>query len=405
VRDFSMADRSTDRFPWTSLTVLYVVSRILIHHVRPFVYETLAYDMHFLDPGWLKHDLLRSIWYMHMQPPLFNLGVGLVLKLAPTGYEAMTFATLYMAIGFGIVALAFDLVERVTGNRALGWAVALLLLIWPSMIQAETWFYYTYPVTLCLIGAAWTLERWTSQKVSGLGVLYMTLLGITVLLRSAFHLVLWMIPLVIVPLWHAAWERFPKRGPVILAATFWIFCGTVVYARNAMQYGMFASSTWFGFSLKAVTAYLFYADHDRLDMLIASGRVPPIAAVERFSSVETYRPFHPELKPTGIEALDSPIRPNTAHPDGRPAINYNNAIYPLISRDYVRSSPPVLALGFLVAVVVLWRSPWRESPVYFYLLFNLLYVTLLSIGIELGEGNYLRIPIDPLVIVSLAMAL
>ena len=38
--------------------------------------------MQYLDPLLLKSDLLKSLFYLHSQPPIFNLFLGIVLKLS-----------------------------------------------------------------------------------------------------------------------------------------------------------------------------------------------------------------------------------------------------------------------------------------------------------------------------------
>src|SRR5580698_4457485 len=42
-----------------------------------------------IDPELMRTDLLRSIWYLHMQPPGYNLAVGVVVKFFPEHYGAV----------------------------------------------------------------------------------------------------------------------------------------------------------------------------------------------------------------------------------------------------------------------------------------------------------------------------
>src|SRR5262245_45155580 len=64
-----------------------------------------------LDPKLLQTDLVRSIWYLHSQPPLFNLSVGIVLKLAGS-HAAAAFHLLYLACGFGMYVGLVLLMQR-----------------------------------------------------------------------------------------------------------------------------------------------------------------------------------------------------------------------------------------------------------------------------------------------------
>ena len=71
---------------WALLVVVsvFAVSRLAAWAagVR-FDASILTWYWQFLDVELLRHDLARSLWYLHAQPPLFNLFLGSVLKLAP----------------------------------------------------------------------------------------------------------------------------------------------------------------------------------------------------------------------------------------------------------------------------------------------------------------------------------
>lgn len=51
-----------------------------------------------LDVLMLQQNLLESVYYQHSQPPLFNLFLGIVVKLFPKNYS-MVFSLIYHAIG------------------------------------------------------------------------------------------------------------------------------------------------------------------------------------------------------------------------------------------------------------------------------------------------------------------
>lgn len=52
-----------------------------------FEADTLTSSWHFIDIHLLQTDLWRSVFYLHTQPPLLNLLTGLGLQLFPTAYE------------------------------------------------------------------------------------------------------------------------------------------------------------------------------------------------------------------------------------------------------------------------------------------------------------------------------
>ncbi|HEX9103253.1 MAG TPA: hypothetical protein VF997_13670, partial [Polyangia bacterium] len=68
--------------------VACVLGSRLLYRARGvrFSADPVDYYIQFLDPALLRHDLLRSLFYMRDQPPGFNGFVGVVLKLFPVHY-------------------------------------------------------------------------------------------------------------------------------------------------------------------------------------------------------------------------------------------------------------------------------------------------------------------------------
>lgn len=66
-----------------ALSAVFVAFRLWFAHAGgSYIASPLDSAKQFLDPTLLQHDLLSSLWYLHSQPPLFNLFLGLVLKAA-----------------------------------------------------------------------------------------------------------------------------------------------------------------------------------------------------------------------------------------------------------------------------------------------------------------------------------
>jgi len=67
-----------DRGHDVGVVFLYLLTRaILSFFVDGFEAHTLNYYWQFADPKLLREDLLRTVFYLHSQPPLFNLGLGI----------------------------------------------------------------------------------------------------------------------------------------------------------------------------------------------------------------------------------------------------------------------------------------------------------------------------------------
>ena len=126
----------------------------------------------------LQHDLVRSLWYLHSQPPGFNVFVGILLHVP--GGRAWVFGSVYLAMGLALVCTMFALmVELGTPDRFAVLAAAAFV-VSPITVLYENWLFYSYPVALMLCGTALCFARFArTQRIAyavGFGSL-LSLLG------------------------------------------------------------------------------------------------------------------------------------------------------------------------------------------------------------------------------------
>jgi hypothetical protein len=76
-----------------------------------FASETLGTLYQYLDPAILKDDLANGLYYLHAQPPLFNLGLGGVLKLFPESFP-LAFSMLLGASALALLLAMAWLIRR-----------------------------------------------------------------------------------------------------------------------------------------------------------------------------------------------------------------------------------------------------------------------------------------------------
>jgi hypothetical protein len=292
---------------------------------------------------------------------------------------------------------------------------------------------------------------------------------LVVLLRSFFDVLVWMVPLVLFLL-YLTWRsesRWPLRRAAICGV--YLLAAMAPYLKNLLLVGSFATSTWFGMNLVAMTTYVA---PEEIDRLVKEERISPLMQVRRFSPAEVYLAHFAEegqVPQTGVMALDAPVKTT-----GKP--NFNNLVYVWAAREYLQSSLYLIRnypLDYLKAVltevsitfsqssrVFTKDSPWREalerawrnpfSKEFFWILFlpsllflgycsltllqaweawrlsrrpgspaevlarmavlgmsafNLAYVLAVSSLFELGEGCYMRGPVDPLIAAGTMTAL
>ncbi|MDX1390037.1 MAG: hypothetical protein R3344_12655, partial [Acidobacteriota bacterium] len=86
------------------VVIVFIASELLAGYLGiRFADETLGTLYQYLDPEILREDLTRGLFYLHAQPPLFNLFLGIVVKLFPESY-AFVFSFVFGALALGTLA-------------------------------------------------------------------------------------------------------------------------------------------------------------------------------------------------------------------------------------------------------------------------------------------------------------
>jgi len=239
--------------------------------------------MQMLDPDVLAAHPFTSAWYLHIQPPLFNLAAGLVFRLA--GDRAgLAFHVLYLGL---TVALALHL-RPLLRDLGMGprWATGLTaaVVVSPTIVQFEHLLFYPHVETTLLVVAVRSLQRWAGDRVAHRWSLVGFAAALTALAlgRSVYH-----------PLWFALLagvlalaarrlapatprpgrESRPRRSgrwALVAAAVVPLVAGTAVGVKNLALYGWFTTSSLEGANLLRMVDDLTDAE---ADSLLASGTI------------------------------------------------------------------------------------------------------------------------------------
>ena len=63
------------------IVAAFITTRVLFYGLGGrFIAQPVGFAMQYLDPQLLQNDLQQSLLYLHIQPPLFNLFLGIVLN-------------------------------------------------------------------------------------------------------------------------------------------------------------------------------------------------------------------------------------------------------------------------------------------------------------------------------------
>lgn len=276
----------------------------------------LGISWQLVDLPVLRDDPFGSAWYLHVQPPVFNLVVGSVLRWSPTPPIGTLFV-LYMACVALTGLVIADLGARWRINPIVAGLVASAALVDPDLLGTITGASYEVPVVAGLAVAVWLVHQHIDHPRPRLLVGAALALTGVAMTRSAFHpaWVLAVLGLVILA------RPVGRRATVLALAVPVLVLGGWM-AKNQIVFGEPTTSSWVGFNLqRGVTAPMERAAVERA---VASGAVTPLALEHPFSSLRLYD-----------EATD--CDPDLRHPavskeykeGARPAevANFNNSCY------------------------------------------------------------------------------
>ncbi len=346
---------NTGTGPWI-LAVWFLVSRAFYAWagVR-FDGDTYYLGWQFIDPYLLKHDLWRSLFYLHSQPPLLNLFTGLGLQLFPQSYSQVFHG--FFLMGGLLLTLAIYFLGQKLGLPDF---LCLLLAGWfavsPATIVYENWYAYAYPLTVALAAAGVFLARYIANPKPIDGVLFSLALAGMALTWGLFHLV-WLVGCfaLVVFVFRGRPRKWLPLLPALLLVLGW-------YAKNEILYGSFTASSWGGMNLSKIAT--LDIPEDTRERWAKEGLVSDLAPLAPFRSPEKYLDYFPDTPITGIPLLDQ-----ESYSTGFP--NYHSLVHVAASRQtfsdairMIRLVPRHYALNVLRATYIFFHSASDYEHVY-----------------------------------------
>jgi hypothetical protein len=314
------------RTPQLVLLAAFVATRLLARVAFHLFFDAdVARYWQVLDLPLLRNDLVRSLFYLHSQPPLYNLLIGVVLKCVPPAATDAAFTTVYLVLGYlGILGI-FALVVELGAPPAWALAAALLQTLSTTWLVYESWLFYTLPTSVLMTWSAVWLARAARGRASAVvafaaGVAALSWLRATY--QPAFVVISLGVLLVAVRAGAPRLSRLAGRASLAAA------CVTLALpVKNYAIVGSFSSSSWLGMSLAHMTT-------DRLDEAtraewVRAGRLSPVVLVQPFSPLADYPA---ELRAVPPRTPSHPALLVAVKSDG--SANLNHAAYLGIARVY-----------------------------------------------------------------------
>lgn len=322
--------RSPNAMGLMVVAIGYVVSRLYFFWLGVrFETSSLEWYWQVLDPQLLSERLLESLFYLHSQPPLFNLILGVGLKLSPD-HSLVLFHVIFMGLGLLLAVAIYLLLTRFGLSPLIAAVLVLLYATSPNWLMYENWLFYDFPNAVALVLAGGTLVVFGRTDSIRWLVLFFALLTAVVWTRSLFH-----------PVWFAGCVGVvmvarPRRWRAVAAAAavplVLIF---VLFAKNLVVFAFFGSSSWLGMSLTRMTTAEM--DPNERDAWVREELLSPVALVPPFSPVESYESVGIPITDCGIPALGWRLR-STGAP------NFNHLAYLEVSRMSLSDALTVIRL-------------------------------------------------------------
>ena len=315
------------------LVILFLITRAFLFTGFPFTMNFLDMGMQILDPVDLEGNLFNALMYQHIEPPLFNALIGLVLKITTDRAAAhMVFSILYGAMGLSLVLGIYLLSLYLGASQRWSLAVAALYVFWPPNIleqffhhpPPEKWLSYDYPIMVFILAMVLALACYRSHRRPIWLVAFLLFSAATVLTRSFFHLIFWFVPTMIFVLYSVRKEDLKVRRVVLAVSLGTLLIASAPSLKNFILFDYFGVSTFQGMNIASRTLFL---PKESLEGEVAQGTVTPLALIPRFSVPEVYRSYYREENITGNGLLDR-LYKSTGHP------NWNHFIMIRTSREY-----------------------------------------------------------------------
>jgi hypothetical protein len=348
------------RSPYMLLLLIFAISRVVYYALGVrFDDRGLPVYLQFIDVDLLKHHLLQSLFYLHWQPPGYNLFLGIVLKLFPEpATYTVAFHIIHLMAGAVITCLLFYLMRCLGVGVRLAITVTALFMVSPGVILFENFLFYEYPIAFLLtVSAAFLFDFFVRRKAaSAIGFLFCQF--VLVMVRNQYHLV-FMVAIFVLLLYFTKHNRrlVAGIGSLLMAAVL------ALYLKNLVLFGHFASSTWMEMGMGPL--FIHQLTPEERQNLYTQGKLSPAVVAERQTSssknlgiaISAFYPYITKPPTTSIPVLDQEFKASGT-------ANYNNIGYLEAQKLYKKDIrfillhyPKAYFRGFLIAWFTYFLPP------------------------------------------------
>ncbi len=199
-----------------------------------FFWQTLPMDA-------MQKDLWGSLWNLHAQPPLYNLYGFLVQRVFGPARHLVGLHYVQILLGSVMCGMLYPLLKHMIRRPVVAFVAALIISLNPVIFLYEAFLLYTLLTAFLVVAALFALMRYCeTSKLSRL-LLFVLLINLLALTRSAYHIIL-LVPILVLGgiLAGVHWRRFLLYALMLcLPALGW-------YTKNQVKFSFFGASSWMG---------------------------------------------------------------------------------------------------------------------------------------------------------------
>ncbi len=274
-----------------SLIILYLLVRFIVFssEIRPDP-EWVNGLMQHINISLLNKEFLKSIFYFHSQPPLWNTIIGIGVKFLGVNSIYVSYYILLINIISSIFIIFFSLktLELLKIKRTIiFFTILFFIVLAPSIIFYENFVSYAHFTCLNIFATKYYLLKLYNN--------YKLKYEVKIYIFSSFLLLTWSaytnIFLLII-FFIILGKKFPKINTksIYLFLIFFIISNFPAI-KNKIYFNFFASSTWTGINASQALGY------DRKEW--------PTCSFEK-SDIKKYNLIY-KLKSLGLENVDHPL--------------------------------------------------------------------------------------------------
>jgi len=231
------------------LIIIYLFSRYFLYE-----YFQIKADPNVLKPGWhileldfLNKDLLKSILYLHSQPPLWNFIIGMLTKIV-NGNLTNTSILLNLMnyiVTIGIIIFTYQILREFKIEKKLSFIIILILIIFnPNIIFYENITIYNHLLAFLFTNLFWlVIKFFKTKKIFFEFLLYLNIC-IQSLIWAGMHPIILILFFIVISLQKKSLLNF---GSIYFVLMLLICLSPLI--KNKIIFNKFSNSTWMGINL------------------------------------------------------------------------------------------------------------------------------------------------------------